>query len=326
MTVLPGQEPVRKPHPARHAFSIVGLILWVVVIMGGFFAAAYYVSSVLTNGNMAAVISSALVDLTNEDRAGENLGALTIDPLLVVAAQAKANDMAQKGYFAHVTPEGYQPWHFIKEAGYEYSSAGENLAVNFSDSENVEEAWMNSPKHRANILNAKFTQVGIATAKGEYQGRTTTFVVQMFGTPRSALAVAEEETVVPENPEDIAVTVSENTPQILGSEVPTVSEESLIEETPSAVVSPETEAPSYAGIAGRLMTSPENLLRTIYLVCGLIILTALALTTRLEFRRHHVRQVAAAAFLLVFMAGTLIVADAVIFTEPILAEASQLLP
>jgi hypothetical protein len=95
----------------------------------------------------------------------------------------KANDMATKGYFAHTSPEGLSPWYWFKQAGYDFVYAGENLAVNFSDSAEVDKAWMNSPGHRDNILNTKYTEVGIATANGMYQGRPTTFVVQEFGRP-----------------------------------------------------------------------------------------------------------------------------------------------
>lgn len=304
MQMLPGQEPVRKPHPARHAFSAAGIAVFIALILGGFFAAAYYVSFILTGGNMAAVISSALVELANEDRAAEDLGALSVNPLLTLAAQAKADDMAARGYFSHVTPDGREPWDFIREQGYEYGAAGENLAVNFSDSENVEEAWMNSPTHRANILSTKFTEIGIATARGEYKGKMTTFVVQMFGTPRiSAETPPPRQAPVPEDPNEVAVT--DVSADILGTDAP--------EASPPAVARGES---SGGNSANRLAASPENILRVVYLLCGLIILAALALTTRLEFRRHHVRHVATAAFLLMLMGGTLMLADRVIFAEP----------
>jgi len=323
MSMLPGQEPLRPPHPARHLFSVVGLVAWVAFILGGFFAAAYYVSTILTSGNMAAVISSALVDLTNEDREAENLSTLTVNPVLVAAAQAKADDMAAKGYFAHVTPEGNQPWYWFSLAGYDYSAAGENLAVNFSDSEIVEEAWMKSPTHRANILNVKFTEIGIATARGEYKGRETTFVVQMFGAPRTVASVETPEVVsTPADPEEIATAVREDEPAILGSEAATSAPEAVI---PATTIAEDSKpAPSYAGPAVRALASPEGLLRSIYVLCGLIVLVSLLLTTRLELRRHHIRHVAAAAFLLVLMGGSLILADAVIFTEPVLTEAALL--
>lgn len=320
MSMLPGQEPLRKPHPARHVLGPFGLFVWVVVIMGSFFAAAYYVSTVLTGGNLAAVISSVLVDLTNKEREGENLSTLTINPLLTEAAQAKANDMAEKGYFSHTSPDGSQPWSFIQSTGYEYASAGENLAVNFKDSEKVEEAWMNSPAHRANIVNAKFTEIGIATAVGEYKGRTTTFVVQMFGTPRTKTAVVDKDMAkTPENPEELAVVVREGSGQILGTEAE-VSPEEVVPVEQSA----ETVPPVYSAITERFLASPGSLLRTLYIVSGLIILIALLLTTRFEFKRHHVRHVVAASLLIALMGGTFMLADKIIFEDPVIAEAAQL--
>ena len=58
--------------------------------------------------------------------------------------------------------------------------------MNFSDSQDVTNAWMNSPEHRANILSGDFTQIGIATAAGIYEGHETTYVVEEFGAPSAA--------------------------------------------------------------------------------------------------------------------------------------------
>ncbi|MEI6553150.1 MAG: CAP domain-containing protein, partial [bacterium] len=79
------------------------------------------------------------------------------------------------------------PWYWIDQTGYQYSSAGENLAVNFDYSKDVVQAWMNSPTHRANIVKAKYQEIGIGIAEGFYQGRPSVFVVQMFGTPKGEL-------------------------------------------------------------------------------------------------------------------------------------------
>lgn len=128
---------------------------------------------------LSAVYAETLVTLANKSRTND----LKVNVLLAKAAQAKALDMAAKGYFSHVTPEGKTPWEWINEAGYNYIYAGENLAVNFDNSEDVNNAWLNSPTHRANIINSKFTEIGIATADGLYNGRKATYVVQMFGTP-----------------------------------------------------------------------------------------------------------------------------------------------
>ncbi len=135
----------------------------------------------------AAVISAVLVDMANADRAAQGLGTLMPDPLLTAAAQAKATDMAQKSYFAHFDASGKAPWDWMHEAGYRYAHAGENLAIQFSESGDVQRAWLASPAHRANLLDGRFTQVGIATAEGFYQGQPTTFVVQFFGTPETVV-------------------------------------------------------------------------------------------------------------------------------------------
>ncbi len=133
--------------------------------------------------SLSAIYASVLVSLTNQNRAAANIAELKINPLLEKAAQMKADDMASKSYFAHNTPEGKTPWYFVEQAGYKYIYAGENLAVNFENSEDVETAWMNSRGHFLNIMNPKFTEIGIATSTGIYKGRTAVFVVQMFGAP-----------------------------------------------------------------------------------------------------------------------------------------------
>ena len=141
---------------------------------------------------VAAVVAATLVDLANTDRAQNGLPVLAVNPVLQAAAQLKANDEAAKSYFAHVSPDGQDPWYWFTQAGYDFTYAGENLAVYFSDSDAVNTAWMNSPEHRANILSDHFTEIGIATAEGMYQGQETTFVVQEFGAPAASIASASK--------------------------------------------------------------------------------------------------------------------------------------
>jgi len=133
--------------------------------------------------SLSAIYGAILVNLTNQNRAAANIAELSVNPLLEKAAQMKADDMASKGYFAHNTPDGKTPWYWLGQAGYKYTYAGENLAVNFENSEDVENAWMNSPGHFLNIMNPKYTEIGIATSTGIYKGRQAVFVVQMFGSP-----------------------------------------------------------------------------------------------------------------------------------------------
>lgn len=159
----------------------VGLVVFIVSLV---FAGSFiynFGGGILDS--FAAVYANILVLLTNKDRVNQNISELKINPLLEKAAQMKADDMASKGYFAHNTPDGKTPWYWLSQAGYKYVFAGENLAVNFVESEDVQKAWMASPTHKSNIVNPKYTEIGIATSTGIYKGREAVFVVQMFGSP-----------------------------------------------------------------------------------------------------------------------------------------------
>lgn len=138
---------------------------------------------------LAAVEAATVTILTNEDRVARALPELRVNPELESAAQRKAVDMAARGYFAHRGPDGKEPWEWITEAGYKYSYAGENLAVRYTDSAEVVEAWMASPSHRANILKPVYTEIGVGVAYGMYQGAPAAYVVQYFGAPIEAAAV-----------------------------------------------------------------------------------------------------------------------------------------
>jgi len=154
---------------------------------------ANYVGRISFDDLLASIVPEELVELTNVRRDRKEAGELRVSSLLEEAAQKKADDMAEKGYFAHHSPEGHTPWHWFEKVGYDYRYAGENLAVNFTEAREVDRAWMESPTHRANIINERFEEIGIATAKGEYKGREATFVVQLFGKRSSEYALLEEE-------------------------------------------------------------------------------------------------------------------------------------
>jgi hypothetical protein len=124
-----------------------------------------------------------LFEVTNEKRNQSGLSTLSYNQSLSDAAQKKAEDMFAKNYWAHYAPDGKTPWDFILSTGYKYEFAGENLAKNFLFSNAVVDAWMNSPKHRENILKAEYSEVGYAVVNGVLGGEETTLVVQMFGKP-----------------------------------------------------------------------------------------------------------------------------------------------
>lgn len=154
----------------------------------------------------AAVLPAALTVLTNTDRQTQNLPELIRDPLLDQVAQAKADDMAASGYFAHVSPSGKTPWDWLKQFDYPYGYAGENLAINFDESVDVESAWMNSPAHRDNILKSEYKYIGFGIAHGVYQGKETTFVAEYFATKRSSISETSPAPITAEQRNAVAAT------------------------------------------------------------------------------------------------------------------------
>jgi hypothetical protein len=139
---------------------------------------------------VGTVLPAVIVSLTNEEREDSALGTLKRNSVLDAAATLKAKDMAKNSYFAHYSPAGVSPWHWFGEVKYNFVHAGENLAIHFSDSSAVVDAWMESPTHRANIMNGNYTEIGVGTAEGTYEGFATVYVVQLFGTPSAPTPVA----------------------------------------------------------------------------------------------------------------------------------------
>ena len=133
-------------------------------------------------GFAANISPDEVVRLTNEKRSQAGLSPLSLDPILSQAAQAKGADMLNKGYWAHVAPDGSQPWVFFTNFGYKYRYAGENLARDFSSASSAVEAWMNSASHKENLLSSKYKEVGIGVIEGNLAGVDTTIIVQFFGT------------------------------------------------------------------------------------------------------------------------------------------------
>ncbi|MCC6323248.1 hypothetical protein IT400_00465 [Candidatus Nomurabacteria bacterium] len=129
---------------------------------------------------------AGIISETNNERAKGNLTRLTENPKLNLSAQKKVEDMFAKQYFEHVSPSGVGVSDLGQQVGYEYIIIGENLALgNFKDDKAVLQAWMASPGHRANIMNANYTEIGVYAAKGMFEGKETWLAVQHFGTPQS---------------------------------------------------------------------------------------------------------------------------------------------
>ncbi|UMX48409.1 MAG: CAP domain-containing protein [Candidatus Nealsonbacteria bacterium DGGOD1a] len=153
-----------------------------VTLKAGF---ALFLYSFPNNQFYADITKTSLVELANVERAKHNLAALTENSDLNNAAYMKALDMEKNGYFNHFSPSGVSPWHWFGQAGYNYKYAGENLAIGFLESNEVQDAWTASPTHKANIINNKYKEIGIAVLKANFQGNPATIVVQLFGTKQA---------------------------------------------------------------------------------------------------------------------------------------------
>ncbi|MFZ3579596.1 CAP domain-containing protein [Virgibacillus sp. DJP39] len=105
--------------------------------------------------------ATSVIRLTNDERRNVGLPALKSHAPLSKVAKAKSKDMENKGYFSHTSPTYGSPFDMMRDFGVSYQSAGENIAQGQRTPEAVVEAWMNSQGHRENILNDKFTHIGV---------------------------------------------------------------------------------------------------------------------------------------------------------------------
>lgn len=159
---------------------------------------------------------------TNIAREENGLPALSLNGKLSQAANEKAQYMISHNFWAHFAPDGTTPWYFIKNSGYDYLYAGENLAKGFTSSKDIVNAWMNSPSHRENLLSSKFKDIGFAVVEGSLLGEDTVLVVQMFGAPAAVAVSAPQEVPVP--PQKVA---AQENPVPIPTSVPVVQKQVL---------------------------------------------------------------------------------------------------
>jgi uncharacterized protein YkwD len=143
--------------------------------------------------NRSELTAAGVIAQTNAARSLSSLPPLTRNNRLTQAAEAKVEDMFTLQYFEHKSPSGIDAAGLAKNAGYSYIIVGENLATgNFEDDADVVAAWMASPGHRANILNNRYTEIGVAVGRGTFEGRNVWMAVQEFGLPASACPAPSE--------------------------------------------------------------------------------------------------------------------------------------
>lgn len=270
----------------------------------------------------AEIYPSVVVTLTNKDREKAGLASLSVNESLVRAAKMKAEDMARNEYFAHTSPTGLTPWHWFREIGYMFMHAGENLAINFKETDSLQEAWLNSPTHKANIMSPYFTEIGVATAQGFYNGVETTYVVEMFGTP----AVSKTQPVVPMNdkptkPKPISVGT-----KVAGESTQNIPEVKVVEQSKNFVAVENLEpnitpAPvSYASPVKlpwyqKILLSMEDYVGVIVEVVVILLILATASITTREMQKHHRMHMAYGILMTIILTSSLYVGRIGVFAE-----------
>ena len=137
-----------------------------------------------------------IAETNRQRRVVAGLAALTENSILNKGAEQKLQDLFAKQYFEHISPSGIGPAELAKSVGYEYIVIGENLALgNFEGNQALVDAWMASPGHRANILNTRYREIGVAVGEGTYEGRKVWIGVQEFGLSFSSCPSPHEETL-----------------------------------------------------------------------------------------------------------------------------------
>ena len=136
-----------------------------------------------TSTTPASSYAGEVVRLTNVERVANGCPEVTVNALLTQVAQEHSQDMADQNYFDHTGLDGRSPFQRMTDAGYRYSTAGENIAAGYGTPAAVVTGWMNSSGHRANILNCSFREIGVGyvvSASSQYK----TYWTQAFGTSR----------------------------------------------------------------------------------------------------------------------------------------------
>jgi uncharacterized protein YkwD len=166
--------------PSERSVALPGVL----VLEKPFVASATPATIVLSEEETGALTRAGILALVNVERAKGDLPPLSYNATLTVIAEVKTLDMITRTYFAHESPDGVDIAGLADRYHYDYLNIGENLAMgDFVSDADVMSGWMNSPGHRANILNPKYTEIGIAAIEGMNDGRMMWYAVQEFGRP-----------------------------------------------------------------------------------------------------------------------------------------------
>jgi hypothetical protein len=250
-----------KYHPKHvkrlHGFRVFWFLVLAIGLIGIHFSdrpiAATAKGQVLSYATGVSV--NSLASETNAARSANGLGALALNSQLNSGAQAKANHMIANNYWSHTAPDGTEPWYFFTQAGYSYIKAGENLAYGFDASDEIVDAWMSSPGHRANILGG-YKDMGFGFANGpNYQGGEYTVVVAFYGSKQSSSPPAPAPTPAPSKS-----VKSTPTPAPTPKPIPTSAPASKPEAKQESKSEPVNTEPAAQPVQEKQVTTLQNIL------------------------------------------------------------------
>ena len=290
--ILDSTIPHRRNNHRPYALQGQGLFLILVIIISSQITVNFFTKSGDLLGYATNITSSAIISLTNQERNNAGFSTLGQNPSLASAAVLKANDMLQKDYWAHFSPDGTSPWYFFGLVGYQYSAAGENLARDFATSSGVVNAWMVSSGHKANILNSSFTQIGVGVVNGNLQGNDTTLVVQLFGRPLNQAAVGATSST---SGGSLAIGGSSAIPVKLDAEVGVPSSEQNSQSTEGTLAGSESLEPVTASKSqlenNGVVTLVKNTTQSqrVTMILLLLVGALFATDSFVIFRKRHLR-------------------------------------
>ena len=238
-------------------------------------------------GYASSIPVDEVIHLTNQKRGDAGLSPLAYNASLTQAAQAKGEDMLARGYWAHVAPDGSEPWIFFINAGYNYRYAGENLARDFTNSASTVDAWMASPTHKDNLLSANYSEIGVAVVEGDLNGVDTTIVVQLFGA-KHADVVSEDVAESSAAATQIAEIVASPVPARAASTA-IASPEPVPTPAPLFIEQPTVAAQTIDVNDGQVLVSPFIATKTLSLVVTGFLLVILVIDAVVISRRRIAR-------------------------------------
>jgi hypothetical protein len=284
--LVPHRHNDHRPHLIRAH----GLIVMAALILGVQFTAFAMQPAAIRVVHGGQVLDYAtgsitpidLFNLTNQERVAYGVAPLKLNAELNKSAELKAQNMFDQDYWNHVSPACIQPWYWFTLAGYNYTYAGENLAKDFDTSEGVMQGWMNSPGHKANILDPNYTDVGFAVENGvlpvgpgvtpsctpetaQTNGQTTLVVAHYGATADSTPAAAPVTPAATPRPTSVPTVAAAETPA--PTPVPTIAPTPVPTHAPivsapvaKGLVSPNTAAPAAESYS---LFKPLSLVRTL---------------------------------------------------------------